>query len=657
VIKRKGTFFIYIFYDSVAGPDVFGAHFYQTFWDIIETDVVHSVQDFFSTGLLTKNVNSNLLVLVPKTPGAKTMGDFRPIALTNFQFKIITKILADRLAPITMCIVSLEQRGFIRERHISDCVLLAFEAINCIDKRQFGGNVALKVDISKAFDTLDWNFLIVVLTQFGFSSVFTQWILSILQSARLSILINAKAVGFFSCFRGVRQGDPLSPLLFCLAEEVLNRAISVARSGGRISPMVFARGIAFPTHILYADDIMIFCTGTKRNIRCLMNIFHDYSSVSRQLVNNSKSKFFTGAMNNARAQMLVDLLGFSAGVIPFTYLGCPIFKGKPKAVHFLSITDIIKAKLATWKGVSLSIMGRIQLVKSIIHGMLVYSFHVYMWPRRLLCLLDSWIKNYIWSGDFHSRKVCTVSWKIMCRSWAAGGLDLKSTRLINDSLMLKLAWELMASDSQWAALFKIKYFKNGRPCMHYMNSSVWSSLRIHISTITTNSSWIIGTGENINLWSDNWLGEPLLDLLQIDTSIHDLFSDTVADVTDNGNWNFPGALLPHIASRLDSVVLPTSPLSDLLIWMHTTDGKFTAKCARIFPTPTAPVLHWAEIIWRPCIPPSHSFILWRLVHGKMPTYENLKARGCVTVSVCNLCMNSDESSVHLFFCCPFAVEL
>jgi ribonuclease HI len=643
--------------DGAPGPDGFGGHFYQTFWDIVALDVVNSVQEFFLTGSLATNVNSNLIVLVPKSSGAKAMGDFRPIGLANFQFKIITKILADRLALIAMRIVSVEQRGFIKERNIADCVILASEAVNGIDRKQVGGNIALKVDISKAFDTLDWDFLIAVLTQFGFSLVFTQWIRTILHSARLSILVNAKVVGFFPCSRGVRQGDPLSPLLFCLAEEVLSRAISDAHDEGRLSPMVYARGIAFPTHILYADDIMIFCSGTKRNIRCLLNIFLEYSTVSGQLVNRNKSRFYTGAMTNSRVQMLAAMLGFCAGSIPFTYLGCPIFKGKQKASQFLSIIDKIKAKLATWKGTTLSIMGRIQLVKSIIHGMLVYSFNVYMWPRRLLCSLDSWIKNFIWSGDIHSRKICTVSWKIMCRPWEAGGLDIKSTRMINDSLMLKLAWELASRDCQWSALLKCKYFSNGRPCKRYMKSSIWASIKMHLSTVYSNSIWIVGTGENINLWVDNWLGEPLIDMLQIDPDLSTCFTGLVVDVIQDGRWNLPGSLVPLVSHLLDSVVLSSAPLPDMLAWQHSTDGTLTAKQAKVFMTPAAPVLVWPSLIWRPCIPPSHAFIYWRCFHGKMPTDDNLKTRGCVMASVCNFCMNSEESSDHLFLRCSFALAL
>jgi hypothetical protein len=91
------------------------------------------------------------------------MGDFCLIALENFHFKIVIKILANRMPLITMCIISIEQLGFIRDYNISECVILAYEAIILIDKQQYGGNVALKVDIKKTFDILDWNFLIAVL--------------------------------------------------------------------------------------------------------------------------------------------------------------------------------------------------------------------------------------------------------------------------------------------------------------------------------------------------------------------------------------------------------------------------------------------------------------------------------------------------------------
>jgi len=125
--------------DGPPGLDGYGGHFYQFFWDIIEHDVVMSVQHFFQTCSLLSNLNSNTIILIPKVKGATSMGDFWPIALANFQFKIITKILADRLASITSRIISPNQQGFIRDKHISDCVILASEAINVLDRKQFGG--------------------------------------------------------------------------------------------------------------------------------------------------------------------------------------------------------------------------------------------------------------------------------------------------------------------------------------------------------------------------------------------------------------------------------------------------------------------------------------------------------------------------------------
>ncbi|MCH93266.1 RNA-directed DNA polymerase (Reverse transcriptase), partial [Trifolium medium] len=221
--------------DSAPGPDGVGAIFFQTYWDIIKHDVYKAVLQFFTSSWLLPNFNANTLVLIPKTDNADTVAEYRPIAIANFKFKIISKILDDRLATIMPAITSVQQRGFIKGRCIKDCICLTSEAINVLHKRSFGGNLALKVDIAKAFDTLNWSFLLKVLHSFGFNSTFCNWIKSILESAKISISVNGKLHGFFSCSRGVRQGDPLSPLLFCLAEEVISRSITKAVREGKLN--------------------------------------------------------------------------------------------------------------------------------------------------------------------------------------------------------------------------------------------------------------------------------------------------------------------------------------------------------------------------------------------------------------------------------------
>ncbi|KAE9602007.1 putative RNA-directed DNA polymerase [Lupinus albus] len=347
-------------------------------------DICNSVGQFFRESWLLPNLNSNNIILIPKHAGADRIDEFKPIALANFQFKIISKILASRLTVIAPNIVSSQQRGFLKERHIQDCICIASEAINLLDYKSFGGNLAIKLDIKKAFDTLDWNFLQDTLKAFGFSSKFVHWVKVILYSAKLSINVNGENVGFFNYLRGVRQGDPLSPLFFCLAEDVFSRGLSKLVSERRLIPIDGPCGIQTPTHVLYADDILIFCKGLKVNLLALNSLTQEYAQASGQLVNLVKCKFYTCSASDRKISNLSATLGFHAGSLPFTYLGVPLFKGKPRRLHLQPISDRIVAKLATWKCISLSIMGRVELVQSVIHSMLAYSFHIYAWPSSLL---------------------------------------------------------------------------------------------------------------------------------------------------------------------------------------------------------------------------------------------------------------------------------
>lgn len=165
------------------------------------------------------------MTLIPKVKGPITIDDFTPIVLGNFLFKIITKILATRLGPVLSKTLSQFQYGFIPGKQINHCIALASEGYNCLDKNGTKGGFAFKIDIRKAFDTISWEMLLHVCTLMGFSNLFVEVVHNILISARLSILVNGAPKGYFACSQGVRQGDPLSPLLFCMAEEVLGYSV------------------------------------------------------------------------------------------------------------------------------------------------------------------------------------------------------------------------------------------------------------------------------------------------------------------------------------------------------------------------------------------------------------------------------------------------
>jgi ribonuclease HI len=646
--------------DSAPGPDGFGAFFYQHYWDIVKADVINAVLEFFTSSWILPGFNSNIIALLPKFPEASSIDQYRPIAMANFKFKIISKILADRLAAVMPCIISEEQKGFIHGRDIRDCLCIASEAANFLHNKSFGGNLALKIDIAKAFDTLDWNFLLKVLKSFGFNDIFCNWISVILKSAFLSVSINGKSHGYFNCTRGVRQGDPLSPLLFCLAEDVLSRAISKLVSQGTLHLIKGTRNVCVPSHSFYADDLMIYCKGNLAGLRALKALFATYAAESGQCISHTKSTIFSGSITPRRLALIVDLLNFRTGSMPFNYLGVPIFKGKPKVSHLQPIADKIKVKLSAWKASLLSFAGRVQLVKSVIQSMLTYSITIYSWPVSLLKDLQRCIRNFIWSGDLDKRKIVTVSWKKMCRPMAQGGLNIRSLIHLNEASNLKLCWSLINSSSTWAVLLRDRVIRNGKAIRYHIFSSIWSGIKNEFAVINDNCVWLLGDGSHINFWVDNWCGDSLVEQLGIPAHLHHLLTSSVSDFIVNGRWNIPvqlSLMFPNLYSIISTVSIPLESSQDRFLWKHTDSGDLDLKQAYIFKNQQVQELHWAKQIWNIDIPPSKSFMVWRLMHDKMPTDEKLMARGCSIPSMCSLCNNNAESSFHLFFECPYAIKL
>lgn len=154
--------------------------------------------------------------------------------------------------------------------------------------------MALKIDIRKAFDTMHWDFLLHVLECMGFHPHFCKLISTILHSARLSISINGSLEGYFACPRGVCQGDPLSPLLFSIGEDILARMINYQGGIRRVARAEAKLGVLVPSNLLYADDIIIFCKATRDNVLLLRDIFAQYGEASGQIVSPTKSRVYYG---------------------------------------------------------------------------------------------------------------------------------------------------------------------------------------------------------------------------------------------------------------------------------------------------------------------------------------------------------------------------
>lgn len=212
--------------DSVAGPDGFSGLFFQKCWKIIRDDVTLVVRAFFYGHELPKYVTHTNLVLIPKKEISRGFTDFRPICLSYFINKIISRVLHGRIVEVVPKIISPNQLGFVKGRSIMENVLLAQEIIKDINMRKKYVNVVVKLDMDKAYDRVSWIFLTKVLRKFGFSKVIIDMVWRFVSNNWYTMLVNGQPYSFFQSSKGLKQGDPLSPTLFIIAAEVLSRGLN-----------------------------------------------------------------------------------------------------------------------------------------------------------------------------------------------------------------------------------------------------------------------------------------------------------------------------------------------------------------------------------------------------------------------------------------------
>jgi hypothetical protein len=211
--------------DKSPGPDGYTMAFFHSCWVVVKHDIMAIFSEFHRRRKLVKNLNATFVTLVPKKADAEEVKDFRPISLVGGMYKIPSKVLTNRIKDVLGKIISNSQNAFIGGRQILDSVFIANEVL---DARMQSGvpGVICKLDLEKAYDHVNWNFLRYLLKRCGFGERWRGWIDWCISSTRFSILVNGTPEGFFNSSRGIRQGDPFSPLLFVLMIEALSRMVN-----------------------------------------------------------------------------------------------------------------------------------------------------------------------------------------------------------------------------------------------------------------------------------------------------------------------------------------------------------------------------------------------------------------------------------------------
>lgn len=297
--------------DNSLGPDGFSPGFYQKFWSIISSDMVTLVQDFFTHGKLIDHIGDANIVMIPKKKNPATMMDLRPISLCNVTYKVISKILANRLKPMLNYLIYETLSAFIPGRFITDNIMVSYEVMHFMKRKTQGktGWMALKLDMSKGYDRVEWLFLRGLLSQMGFGVDSVRLIMECLCSAKYQICHTGRGFGSIIPSRGIRQGDPLSSYLFLICMEGLSVLIQEFERRRLLKGIQVAREAPCLTHMFFADDTYIYCKARPDEADHVIDLLAVFERASGQKVNADKSSvFFSRNTDSGIRNVICDML-------------------------------------------------------------------------------------------------------------------------------------------------------------------------------------------------------------------------------------------------------------------------------------------------------------------------------------------------------------
>lgn len=377
-------------------------------WHTIEPDFKRLCDQFVSGNLDISSINGSFITLVPKKDSPLTVNDYRPISLLNSALKLLTKIIANRLQPVILSVVHANQYGFIKRRTIQDCLAWAYQFLYFCHKSK-KELVIIKLDFEKAFDKVEHHTITSMFTTKGFSQTRVSWINQILTSSSSSVLLNGVPGKSFKCKRGVRQGDPLSPLLFVMTADVLQSIVNGAFRRNLIAHPISNNFAGDYPIVQYADDTLIIVLGDAAQLLLLKGLLRTFTDVTGLQVNFDKSFLVPMNMDDNRAAHLAATQECKVGEMPFTYLGLPLGTTKTTVDEFMPILTRIEKRLM---GINklLNYSARLLMVNSVLTALPTFYMCTLHISAAIIEQIDKYRKHELWdNGDINRNGTCLVA--------------------------------------------------------------------------------------------------------------------------------------------------------------------------------------------------------------------------------------------------------
>ncbi|XP_019171157.1 PREDICTED: uncharacterized protein LOC109166713 [Ipomoea nil] len=416
--------------DKTPGPDGMNPGFYQQFWDVVGDDILTFILNCLNNRIFPSELNNTDVVLIPKKKTPEVVADFWPIALSNVIYRIMAKMITQRMKPLMESIISSSQNAFIPDRLITDNIFIAAEVGHYLNRKQCGtvGWGALKLDMAKAYDRMEWPFLRGMLLALGFDDRWIELIMLCVTTVSYTFMINGSRSTSITPTRGLRQGDPLSPYLFIICAEGLSVLLQQAQDRGLIHGCRVARGAPPISHLFFADDILLFFNANMPETYEIKHCLSLYESLSCQKVNYHKSNVcYSRNTGQYDKDMLEQILGVTQAPNFGKYLGLPSFVGRNKMAVFAYIEDKIRQRIGSWN-------------------------------KKLLsqAAIERAMNRYWW-GTGTDRGIHWKAWDKLCIPKKHGGLGFKDLRAFNLAMLGKQAWRLLTNtDSLVARVYKAR---------------------------------------------------------------------------------------------------------------------------------------------------------------------------------------------------------
>ncbi|XP_075633396.1 uncharacterized protein LOC142605854 [Castanea sativa] len=590
---------------TAPGPNDLPPIFYQHYWDKIGGDVAKAVLTWLNSSTICPSFNHTYITLIPKVKCLQQVTEFRPIALCNILYKFVSKVLANRLKKLLPDIISESQSAFQFDKAISNNILVAFESLHHMKHKKVGksGFMAMKLDMSKAYECVEWNFLCRLMEKMGFVDRWIQLIYSCISSVSYSILVNGEPCGDIRPTRGLRQGDPLSPYLFILVFEGLNGLIQQAMAAGDIRGFSLCRNGPRISHSFFADDTLLFCRAKFREIK-------EYEC----------------------------------------YLGLPAVVGKNRRASLNYIKERIWSKLQGLKEKILSQAGREVLLKAVVQAIPTFAMSCFKIPVGLCNDIEAMIQKFWWGQRGDRRKIHWKKWDILCLPKSKGGLGFQELGKFIEAMLSKQVWRLVHdTESLFYRVFKVKYFPTGSIFDAKAGSGwyAWRSILKARKVVLLGARWRIGNGSSVKIFKDSWLlgthsGRVLSPVsVLLEEATVDLLIDR-----DSRWWNtnlVDLIFIPSEAQLIKSIMVCHSTQKDFLFWPPSRTGMYQVHTGYHLlydlqdnevasSSDTAGQEKFWNSLWKLNIPNKVKFFLWRACTDSIPNMLNLHKRKIVPSS-------------------------